>query len=191
MTRHQWGSLAIVMAMSLLAPPIPAQASSQRPLVTPASAKGAEARVRVADGSRTVTLKGELLAVDSSHVWLLVNSRPTTIPRANVQGVRARVHRYDGKRGLVMGLIGGVVTGLGMAAACGSVEDQTGCGNFVAGWEAAWLLVTVVSALFMDANSWTTLPVQQWSVVAAYARYPQGVPTSMTGEPYAAKAGME
>lgn len=173
-----------IIAVLLLAAPAPAQ----KPTVTsPTSPMGSEARLRVLDGKRTVTVKGELLAVDSSHVWLLVDNHTTTIPRAQVREVRARAHKYDGKRGMLMGLVGGIATGLGMAAACGSVEDATGCGSFVVAWEAIWLLVTAISALFMERNSWDTLPLNSWTVIAAYARYPQGVPPLLIAEPYVGK----
>ena len=86
-----------------------------------------------------------------------------------------------------MGLIGGVVTGVGLGAACSSVEDASGCGGVVVAWEAAWMLVTAISAFFMDGNSWDTLPLNSWTVIAAYARYPQGVPPSFTAEPYVGK----
>jgi hypothetical protein len=96
--------------------------------------------------------------------------------------VKVRAHKFGGKRGLLFGLVSGVLSSVGMAAACGSVEDTSDCGTFVAAWGGIWLIVTAISAAFMEGNSWDQLPVTDWSRIASHARYPQGAPPSLTAE---------
>jgi hypothetical protein len=174
-------TLPLLVALMCLARSAHAQPSS------PTSPKGAEVRLVVAGSTRSATVKGELLAVDSNQVWLLVDQRNTTVSRTSVTGVKVRAHQFGGKRGFLAGLVGGIVTSIGMSIACRAAEDSSGCGTFVAAWGGIWLLVTAISAAFMEGNSWDTLPPSDWSRIAAYARYPQGVPPSLTAEPYAPK----
>jgi hypothetical protein len=173
--------MPVLMALMCLQQAAHAQPSS------PTSPKGAEVRLVVTGGARAATVKGELLAVDSTQVWLVVDHRNTTVSRTSVTGVKVRAHTFGGKRGLLIGLVGGIVTSIGMGTACNSAEDATGCGSFVAAWGGIWLLVTAISAAFLEGNSWDTLPPADWSRVAAYARYPQGVPPSLTAEPFTPK----
>ena len=172
-------AMPILMALMWIALPAQAQPSS------PTSPKGAEVKVKVSDPLRPTTMRGELLAVDSTQLWLLVDNRETAIPRPDVVHVDVRVHKFGGKRALLGGLVGGILTGLGMAVACSSIDDTSGCGTFVAAWEGVWLLVTAISAAFMEGNSWESLPLSNWSRIASYARYPQGPPPGMTAPPAA------
>ena len=180
MTRLGAATSMLLTAISI-ALPAHAQPSS------PTSPMGAEVRVEVAGAQRRTTLNGELLAVDSAQVWMLVDERATTVSRASVTSVKVRAHKFGGKRALLVGLMGGIVSGVGMAAACNSVEDATGCGAFVFAWEGVWLLITAISAAFMEGNSWDRLPLANWSRIANYARYPQGAPPSLTAEAYVEK----
>lgn len=172
---------SMLCAVICFALPADAQPSS------PTSPKGAEVRVELAGAPRRVTVNGELLAVDSNQVWLLVDKRATTVSRASVTGVKVRAHKYGGKRGRLIGLVGGIASGLGLAAACSTVEDAGGCVSFVAVWEGIWLLVTAISAAFMERSSWDALPLTEWSSIATHARYPQGAPPSLTAEAYVEK----
>jgi len=176
----RWGLLVIALVTS------PGATHAQP--TSPRSPKGAETQVVLAGASRPVTVRGELLAVDSAKVWVLTDSRVTAIPRTDITGLKVRVHKFGGMRAFLTGLVGGVLTTVGMGVACGSVEDSEGCPGFVAAWGTAWLLVTGISAAFMEGNSWDALPLSDWSRIATHARFPQGMPPSMiteglTGEP--------
>lgn len=178
MTRHLLLASALAVTLCLTS-------RAQAQPASPNSPTGAEVKVVLADPQRPITVRGELLAIDSTQVWLLVDHRTATFERAKVVRLDVRAHKFGGLRGFIGGLVGGVATGIGMAAACGAIDDPSGCGGFVAAWEAVWLLVTGISAAFMERNSWDRLPLTSWSRIADYARYPQGAPPAMTVPPAA------
>ncbi len=172
-------AVPVLAALALLAP----NADAQSLAANPASPRGSEVRVAVRAGARSVTVKGELLAIDSAQVWIVVKDRITTIPRDSVTRIRLRVHRFGGARAAIVGAVGGFLTGLGMVVACSSLEETSDCGGVFVAWQIPWVVLTAISAMFMQSNSWEALPVDGWWRVAAYARYPQGAPPTLIAEP--------
>lgn len=143
---------------------------------SPTSTHGSQVRVVHASPARVTSVRGELLAADSTHLWLQVDTAVRSFPRNEVTRLQVRAHQYGGRRAFLVGAVGGVVTSIGMNVACNSYEDTADCGIFSAIWGGLWVLLTSISAAFMESNSWQTLPLADWERVAGYARYPQGMP---------------
>lgn len=118
-------------------------------------------------------LSGELLATQGDSLWLLpARGGMRRLPLADVAG--AQVPRGGMRPGTVMvwAVIGGVVSGGLLTAACSSVESD--CGAVFPAVLVSWSIVGGVMAL-ATGPSWRTLPADA-AALAPYARFPQGLP---------------
>lgn len=145
------------------------------PLATTPSPHGATVRVY----AESETVRGELLAVNAETLWIAKQDPGTTtvpmpLPLSTVS--RVVVHRTDTPISsfVLRGVGFGVMTGLGMYAACSSVSE--GCGAVI-GFSIAvpTILSLLAGAMISSARDVNITEVTPESL-APYARWPQGLP---------------
>ncbi len=120
-------------------------------------------------------VEGELLAVDDQSLWLLSKGVTRNIPFEGVSDIRVRQHDFDAAKVWTWIGIGAAVTGLGMAAACSSVDDTTGCGGVFVGMALSWAVIGGLFSIDVTRSSWTTVPPSRLNLTR-YSRFPQGLP---------------
>ena len=130
------------------------------------SVLGASVQVAVANAPK---MKGELIAVSTDSVWVLRGLELLTAPVARVSLVRIKRHKLDGRAGLIWTLIGGVVTGGLLTAACE-------CGDMFPRVMLWWGVIGGLSALSLEASSRQDFRPWEYDLLRAYARFPQGLP---------------
>ncbi|MBI3983442.1 MAG: hypothetical protein HY337_11065 [Gemmatimonadetes bacterium] len=128
-------------------------------------------------GSQSVS--GELLAVERDSLWLLLPpDRVRVVPLGDVVSVQAR------HRGLTAGgvlgwtVVGGLISGALLTAACSSVDDAD-CGQVFPAVFLSWGLVGGLSAAVMSGGRPRSIHIAAGSL-APYARFPQGLPDRWT-----------
>jgi hypothetical protein len=122
-------------------------------------------------------LAGELLAADSSALWILLPTvGPTMLPLAEVREVRIARHSFDVRRIAIWTTVAGGVTTAGMLGACVSIESGGNCGFFSLAFAGAWGVVGLVSGLLVAPSSTLVLQPPQPQRIRPYARFPQGLP---------------
>lgn len=126
-----------------------------------------------ADGPR---VHGELLAVDTDRIVVLAKDGIHDVAIPQIREVRVRRHGFDGKKAWTWTIVGAVVSGLGLAVACSSVEDTDGCGGAAVAGAVPWLLLGGVSALSTERTAFRAFDPGQKDLLRPFARYPQGVP---------------
>jgi hypothetical protein len=138
----------------------------------PASPNGRHASLDLQHGTST---DGELLAVDSTGLWLLRRDTVVHYDAAAINRVRLSRHSFDGKRTIVWMVLTGIGTGALLTVACSRVEN-TDCGGVLPAFALSY---TTAGALFALGNQnssewhWST---QEWERLRPYARFPQGLP---------------
>jgi hypothetical protein len=126
-------------------------------------------------------LSGELIAAQHDSVWLLARAGTFSV-LALGEVARARVPRRGMSGGTVLAwaLVGGLVSGVALSAACNSVEGAD-CGAVFAGVTLSWALVGGAAAA-MAGSSTRSLPVEG-GALAPYSRFPQGIPDGFLPRP--------
>jgi len=120
-------------------------------------------------------VRGELIGLDAERVWVLGrDSILRSVSREDVRGVRVQRNAHSATQLRRWTAAGASTTGLGMLIACNSVDDAEGCAVFALVWGFAWALVGGVTTLL--AHPTLEVPAAGLDSVAAYARFPQGVP---------------
>ncbi len=131
------------------------------------------------DAARPV--RGELLAVRPDSAWVLAPdlSRVAAVPMASIRTALVRRHGLTAERGVLWGAALGVIAGVGLSAACSSVEGSS-CGGVLVGTTAFGLLLGGLAAPSLASSSrWHITPVTAESL-ARFARFPQGPPTGVS-----------
>jgi len=159
----------LVIVILLAAAPA---AGQQRP---EDAALGPWVTVRRAGPTRS-TISGELLAINADSVWLL-DGRIRAVPSPDVTDLRIRRHRMGPGAALVWSIVGGLITGGALTAACATVSDE--CGSVFLGVAGAWLFVGVISAASLSETSQTIRAPIPSDDLRRYARFPQGLPPVM------------
>ena len=131
-------------------------------------------QVRFAYGAPRA-LEGELLAVDDQSMWLLSNGQTRNIPLDGLGEIQVRQHGFGATKVWTWIGIGAAVTGIGMAAACSTVEDATGCGGWFFGMGLGWGVIGGLFSLDVVGSSWAEVPPVREGLLR-YARFPQGLP---------------
>ncbi len=127
------------------------------------------------DYDGNIGVQGELLAVDDRSMWLLANGQTRSISLDGVRRIQVRQHGFGGKKVWTWIGIGAAVTGLGMAAACSSIDDLSGCGSVFPLVALSWGIVGGLFSVDVIRGSWAEVsPVR--SDLLRYSRFPQGLP---------------
>ncbi|MDH4043090.1 MAG: hypothetical protein OEY20_09370 [Gemmatimonadota bacterium] len=149
-------------------------AAGQRPY-TPGSPFGADVVLKPRKGRAAgPTIQGELIAVSPDSLWLLQSSTTIAVPLAEVGGVQMRRFHSGASAALIWGLVGGLVSGGLLTAACATVEDAS-CGGVMAFSLITWGLWGGIGAATLGSSSTRTLPPSE-GALRGYARFPQGLP---------------
>jgi hypothetical protein len=139
---------------------------------------------------RTVTLvpsasgapkvEGELLAADEGKLWLRTRDGVREFDAAALREVRVRQHDLTGGWAVRWGLVGGLVSGVALAASCSSVEgtDSGGCARVGVSSAALWALVGFLAAPSLEASSQLSLDPGS-DRLKPYARLPAGLPKDL------------
>jgi hypothetical protein len=110
-------------------------------------------------------VEGELLAAVRDTVWVLLDEGVRIIELGNV--LRADVVGFDSNPGAV-----------GRAAAVGVVATASH-GRFLAATAPLWILTGVLGSIHQESISRVRAPPADLSVLAKFARFPQGPPPGL------------
>lgn len=133
------------------------------------SAFGSRVRLERRDGSR---VSGELLAAARDSVWLLDRDEMIVVPLVLVQSAQVRRPGIDATGILVWAVVGGLLTGGALTAACSTVAE--GCGAVFTATMVSWGLVGgLAAAITRSPHRRLALDVPAFT---PYARFPQGLP---------------
>jgi hypothetical protein len=130
---------------------------------------GAKVRLVRYDGLRS---SGELLAAQGDSLWLLASGAMYAVPLDKLQDVQVRRPGIDAVGILGWALVGGLVTGRALTAACSTVAED--CGGVFVGTMLSWGLVGgIAAAITRSPHRWLSPGA---AALAPYARFPQGLP---------------
>jgi hypothetical protein len=126
-------------------------------------------------------LKGELLAVDHGRILVRTKDGVSEVDPSSLQEVRVRRHNLTGGWAKRWGLVGGLGSGIVLAASCSSVEGNSGagCAAFGAGVAALWAVVGLLVAPDLEASSQVSVDPES-KRLKPYARLPAGLPDGVT-----------
>ena len=132
--------------------------------------------VEVGEAEKRQSREGELIAAEPARLWLLGKEQVFEVPLSSVAEVRVRRHGFTPGKALLWSVLGAIVTGGALAAACSSLEDNNGCGSVFAAVGGIWLGIGGLAAASMSGSSSTRVPRPKAEDLSPYARFPQGVP---------------
>jgi hypothetical protein len=117
---------------------------------------------------------GELLVAQSDSLWLLSDTRElSVIHLGNVTCARVPRGGLSAPKVMIWSLIGGLVSGALLTAACSSVEGND-CGGVLAVTLVMWAGFGGINAA-AAGSSWRQVDIEMETLMP-YARYPQGKP---------------
>jgi hypothetical protein len=170
--------LLTAAALLCCAPPLLSQEAVPQavPYVAPdPGVRGRDIKLQM-KGRSPSQLSGELLAVNLDSLWVLDRGRLASVPLDWVSSAAVPRHGFSGSKAFLVGTVVGLASGLGLSAACGSVEGSD-CGGVLAGSVALGAAVGGLSAISFNASSqWRFGPVVVPDSLARFARFPQGPP---------------
>lgn len=138
------------------------------------SVLGREVKVLArADGPK---IQGELLVVDADRVVVLAKDGIHDVATAQIRQIRVRRHSFDGGKAWPWTLVGALVSGVGLAAACSTVDDAGDCGAAGIAGAVPWLLFGGLAALSAERTAFLPFDAGQPDQLRPFARYPQGLP---------------
>lgn len=127
--------------------------------------------------ARGDTARGELLAVSAESLWVATRAAGAV----GMTGLRlADVHRVVVQRGggvgasAVRGVAFGIVSGMGMYAACASVSE--GCEGIFAFSVAVPTVLALLAGASMSIGRELEIKAPSPEALARFARWPQGMP---------------
>ena len=120
-------------------------------------------------------LSGELLAVERDSLWLLLSGdHMRAVPLGNIMRAQVPARGLTAGGVLVWTLVGGLVSGGLLTAACNSV-DGSGCEAVFPAVFLSWGVVGGLSAAAMSGSRAGPVRIEAGSL-RPYARFPQGLP---------------
>ena len=128
---------------------------------------GAWIELTVPDGRRERMVAGELIAVGQDSVWLLPDSGAGVVAFATAGLTRGQLVWYHSEAGAVAGY-----TALGIVSTISN-------GAFLLLTAPAWLITGVVASSNESGAPIRKSPRTRWADLAAYARFPGGMPVGI------------
>jgi hypothetical protein len=141
----------------------------------------------VPQGNKEPKVRGELLAVDDHRAYVRTRDGVREIDLASLREVRVQRHGWTAGRALTWGAVGGLLSGVGLAAACSSVEGNSsgGCAGVGAVAAGIWLGMSTIAAASFSSSA--SLPVAPWEQeLRRFARFPAGLPKDVAPQTLAA-----
>jgi hypothetical protein len=168
MRRH----LSLVALLLVLTTMLQACATARPPSVL-----GRFVKVLPRAGGQNV--QGELLVAEPDCVVILGKDGIHDVAAPQIRQIRVRRHGFDGKKAWIWTLVGAAVSGVGLGAACSSVEDSGDCGVAGVAGAVPWLLFGGLSALATERSAFRSFDPDQTDRLRPFARYPQGLPSEV------------
>lgn len=163
----------LLLATLWIAVPAAAQRSPPPPpSYTPFSVYGSQV---ILDRRGVPSLRGELLAVSDTSLWLGDSTGAREVALSGLRQVRIDRHLPHAGRVFRTAMIIGSISGLALTAACSSVDDASGCGGVFIGSMLVWSAIGGLSAASVAASAYTYAAPEP-AVLQRFARYPQGMP---------------
>jgi hypothetical protein len=123
---------------------------------------------------------GELLVVEKDRLYVRAEDGVREIPLGSVRQARVKRHGFGKSKAYAWSLIGGLVTGGALTAACSSVEDAGSCGGYGLVTLGLWLGIGALSAPSFESSSRLELWRPSFEQLRPFARLPQGLPAGVT-----------
>jgi hypothetical protein len=171
-------ALSVVLSAAL----VPGCASTLRLNDVPVGGR----QVTVVPAERGVRVQGELLVADKERLWLRTKDGVREFPLGDVREVQVRRHGFGARQAFAWAGAGAAVSGIGLAAACGSVEGSGNCGGVGLIAAGIWLLAGALTAPAFESSSKLKYPAPSADTLRPYARLPQGLPPGVTPSTLAA-----
>jgi hypothetical protein len=159
----------LVVAIAVLCAPACVIARGDRNLV-----HGTYVRVDTDQGDWPHPLAGELVAVDSDSLWVFQDRELLSVPMDAVSRASIRRSVPGGRTALIWSLLGGLITGGALTAACASVASD--CGSVFTGTMLAWGISAAVAIPSMEGSRYKRIREPLPNDLRSYARFPQGLP---------------
>jgi hypothetical protein len=172
---HTASRMALLVVPLLATSPVAAQSHAG-----PHQPRRLGSRVQVVFVRDAPRATGELLAVRQDSLWLLAPDQMLAVPMAQVRQVEVRRPGLNAGGVLIWTLVGGLLTGGALTAACSSVEDAS-CGGVLPAVLLSWGIVGGITAAATGSGT-RRLPAQP-PALAPYARFPQGLPPGFRPTP--------
>jgi hypothetical protein len=119
--------------------------------------------------------KGELIAVSPDSLWLLRKDALAIFPLADMKQVKIRESSFGGGDAAIWSLVVGTISGLGLMAACSSVQD-TDCGLILPVVLLSWTFIGGIAVLAVEPQRYAEFPAPSAEQLRPYSRFPQGLP---------------
>lgn len=139
---------------------------------------GRPVELKPTEGRKGPPLKGELLAVGPERLWILGPDGVRGVPAKEIEQARVRLHGLDGRKAGLWAIVGGLVTGAALAAACASAESDN-CGAVFGVTALSWALIGGPSAVSLGRSSQLRVRGPDFEPLRSYARFPQGLPEGL------------
>jgi hypothetical protein len=162
------GRIVLIIAPLLTTSPVTAQSRAG-----PYQPRPLGSRVQLVFVRDAPRATGELLAVGQDSLWLLAPDRMLVLPMAQVRQVEVRRPGMNAGGVLIWTLVGGLLAGGALTAACSSVEDAD-CGAVLPAVLLSWGIVGGITAAATGSGT-HRVPARPVAL-APYARFPQGLP---------------
>lgn len=124
-------------------------------------------------------VQGELLVVEADRVVVLANDGIHDVAMPQIRQIRVRRHSFDGPKAWTWTIVGALVSGVGLGAACSSVEGTSDCGGAAVLGAAPWLIFGGLAALSAERTAFLKFDPGQGEGLRPFARYPQGLPPEL------------
>jgi hypothetical protein len=130
-------------------------------------------------------VKGELLVVEKDRLFVRAADGVREIPLGAVREARVKRHDFGASKVFTWAVLGGLLTGGALTAACSSVEDADNCGGVGLVTLGLWLGVGALCAPSLQSSTRIKLPRPTPDELRAFARLPQGLPPGVTPASFA------
>jgi len=146
-------------------------ASDAQEASVPVPVMGRDVSVTLSSGEK---VRGELIEAERASLLLWGDTGFQSLALDDVAEVSVRRHSLSGSKLLWWTGLGAAVTGLGMTAACASVDD-TSCAGVFPAMVLTWGLFGGLFGAAIHRGSTVEVPVSP-AGLQPYARFPQGAP---------------
>jgi len=128
-------------------------------------------------------VRGELLAADDRVAYVRTKDGVREVELGSLREALVQRHGSTPGKAMIWATIGGLASGIGLTAACSSVDGNGtgGCARIGAVTAAIWLGMGGIAAASFSSSA--NLPVAPWDkALRPYARFPAGLPKGVSAQ---------